>query len=313
MAQRERIGVVVPVLDEAEQIGPFVEAVGAALAAEPVDWEILFVDDGSSDGTGARVRAEQAAGRPVRLLTLARNFGKEAALTAGLDHVDADAVIPMDVDLQDPPELLPAMLARWRAGAEVVLAERTDRAREQWLKRHSAGVFHRLMSLLGEIPLPVNVGDFRLLDRCVVEAVRRMPERTRYMKGILSWPGFRTDRVTYDRPLRQRGSSRQSWPRLFALAFDGITSFSYLPLRLVTVLGGLTALLAMLYMGWIIASTLAFGREVPGYASIMTTILFVGGVQILFLGIVGEYVARVFIEVKGRPIYVLRDTGEHAK
>lgn len=310
MARRERIGLVVPVLNEAEQVAPFVEAVRAALATEPVDWEILFVDDGSTDGTGACVAAEREAGRPVRLLTLARNFGKEAALTAGLDHVDADAVIPMDVDLQDPPELLPAMLARWRAGAEVVLAERSRRGGDQWLKRHLAAAYYRLMNLLSEVPLTPNVGDFRLLDRRVLHVVRRMPERTRYMKGILSWPGFRTERVAYERPARRGGGTRQPWPRLLALGVAGVTSFSSVPLRLVTVLGGTTALLAMLYMGWIIVSTLVFGRDVPGYASIMTTILFVGGLQMLFLGIVGEYVARVFVEVKGRPLYVVRDAWE---
>jgi len=306
---QQTLTLIVPVLNEESQVGPFVERLQDALAETSVRWKALFVDDGSGDQTVSEIERLRAHGEPVEVLVLSRNFGKEAALTAGLDYAEGDIVIPIDVDLQDPPEVIPEMLSLWRDGADVVLAQRWSRHEETPFKRASASLYYRLMGWLSDTPLPTNVGDFRLLDRRVVEVIRNMPERTRYMKGILSWPGFTTAIVAYDRPARVSGAPRQRFRKLVRLGLDGIITFSSLPLRIWSVLGALMAAVAFAYMAWIVAKVLLFGRDVPGYASMMATILFVGGIQLLSVGILGEYVARIFVEVKRRPVYVVKGFG----
>lgn len=303
----------VPVFNERDQIGPFMESVTSALSDLSMQWSVLFVDDGSMDGTVDVIQALAADNPAIEVIRLARNFGKEAALTAALDYAEGGAVVPLDVDLQDPPELIPAMVSAWRGGADIVHAHRRTRSEDTWFKRNSARLFYFLMKKFGDTEFPPDVGDFRLLDRKVVQAIRGMRERSRYMKGILSWPGFQSVSVNYDRPRRGSGQSQQSIRKLFRLALDGFVSFSSAPLRIWAVVGAFLSVLAFFYMAWIILSTLAFGNKVPGYASIMTTVLFIGGMQLLSIGILGEYLSRVFIEVKQRPIYVIEshtDKGE---
>lgn len=304
---KETLTLVVPVWNEATQIPRFLERTSWALKSERVRWECLFVDDGSTDGTECLIREMQQVGWQVEVVILSRNFGKEAALTAGLDRADGDAVVPIDVDLQDPPEVIPDLLEKWRDGADVVLARRESRSEETGFKRISAHLYYRLMSFASEHKIPPNVGDFRLLDSRVVKVVRDLRERTRYMKGLLMWPGFQCEVVMYSRPKRDSGAERQSIGKLIRLALDGIISFTSLPLRVWSLAGIVTAAVAGLYMVWIVMATLLFGRDVPGYASLMSAILFIGGVQLLSIGVLGEYVARVFSEVKQRPIYVVKE------
>lgn len=297
--------IAIPVFNEQDQIKPFMEQLNTALSSINMQWSVLFVDDGSVDETTDVIMELVNQTPTVELIKLSRNFGKEAALTAALDHAEGTAVIPMDVDLQHPPELISSMVAAWREGFDVVHVYCRSRNAETRLKRNSARLFYFLMKKFGDTELPANVGDFRLLDRKVVLSIRQMRERTRYMKGILSWPGFRTTSVSYDRPRRISGEPRQSLSKLIGLALDGFVSFTSIPLRIWAVIGAVMSLFAFCYMTWIILSTLIFGNPVPGYASIMTTILFIGGMQLFSIGILGEYLSRVFTEVKRRPIYVI--------
>lgn len=300
------LSIAVPCFNEQKGLQRFVEAVTPALETLGHPYEILFVDDGSTDDTLALLIALANANPHIKVIGLTRNFGKEAALTAALDFASGDAVIPMDADLQDPVELIPQMVAHWQAGADVVLAHRQSRPGDTPAKRWAARQFYRIISRLSAIPIPEDVGDFRLMDRKVVECVRQLPEKTRFMKGILAWPGFRTETLEYTRPSRQAGNSK--WPlwKLFNYALDGIFSFSTAPLRIWTYLGASLSLLSLGYLLWVIGKTLLLGVEVPGYASILSVILFFNGVILIGLGILGEYVGRVFIEVKGRPVYLVK-------
>jgi len=304
------LSVVVPVKNEEQAILGFVERVGIILEsiAGAEGWEILFVDDGSTDATLATiVAANQRDGR-VRALSLSRNFGKEAALSAGLDHARGAAVIPMDVDLQDPPEVLPEMVAKWREGHEMVFGIRRCRDSDGWAKRVTAGLYYRAHNMVSQDKIPENAGDFRLLDRKVVEVIRALPERNRFMKGLFAWAGFKQAAVEYDRAERETGTTKFGYWKLWTLALDGITSNSTVPLRIWSYLGALIALLAIAYSAFLIIDTMMFGNPVPGYASIMTSVLFLGGVQLISLGVLGEYVGRVLTETKQRPLYVVRDT-----
>jgi glycosyltransferase involved in cell wall biosynthesis len=304
------LSVVVPVKNEEDGILPFVERVGAILESicEGSGWEILFVDDGSSDATLAAIVAAHQRDARVRALSLSRNFGKEAALSAGLDHARGDAVIPMDVDMQDPPEVLPGMVAKWRDGHEMVFGVRRSRAEDSFAKRMTAGLFYRAHNMVSADKIPENAGDFRLMDRKVVDVIRAMPERNRFMKGLFAWAGFRQAAVEYDRAERETGTTKYNYWKLWTLALDGITSASTVPLRIWSYVGAFVALFAIGFAGFLAVQTMIFGNPVPGYASIMTSVLFLGGIQLISLGVLGEYVGRILTETKQRPLYVVRDT-----
>ncbi len=300
------LSLVIPCFNEAEGLTGLesaLERVLADLHAEGV--ELVLVDDGSRDDTHARMLAWRDRNPAVHAIRLARNFGKEAAMTCGLHLARGRAVVVLDADLQDPPELIPELLARWREGADVVLAHRTLRPEDGWFKRLTAAGFYRIMGLLAHDQVPANVGDFRLLDRRVVDALLHLPEKTRFMKGLMNYVGFRVATVDYIRPARSSGQSRWSVWKLWNLALEGITSFSTAPLRAWGYLGFLFALLALLYASWIVLRTLIWGVVVPGYASLATLILFFSGLQMFSIGILGEYLARIFIETKNRPLYVV--------
>ena len=303
---------VIPVKDEEEAIGVFLARVIPLL--EKLDdpaarsFELLFVDDGSSDSTLDKIRAAHAADPRVRALSLSRNFGKEAALSAGLDHSRGLAVIPMDVDLQDPPEAIAPMLAKWRGGYDVVYGVRDNRETDSLPKRLTADLYYRAHNWLSSDKIPEHAGDFRLLDRRVVDVIRTMPERNRFMKGLFAWAGFKSAAVLYHREERTVGLTKYNYWKLWTLAVDGITSASTVPLRVWSYLGGAVALFALGYAIFIIIRTLTSGIEVPGYASMMVAVLFLGGLQLLSLGVLGEYVGRILTEVKQRPLYVVRET-----
>ena len=240
-------------------------------------------------------------------ISLSRNFGKEAALSAGLDHVTGLAVVPIDVDLQDPPEVLGAMIRQWRAGFEVVYGVRRNRMTDSLPKRLTADLYYRAHNWLSDDKIPEHAGDFRLLDRKVVEVIRLMPERNRFMKGLFAWSGFRQTAVEYDREERRHGTTKFNYLKLWKLAIDGITSASTAPLRVWSYLGGMIAIVAIAYALFLAARTILYGVDVAGYASMMVAVLLLGGVQLLSLGILGEYVGRVLVETKHRPIYVIRE------
>ena len=306
------LSLVIPVKDEEDAVDVFVARVVPILEAldDPAarSFEILFIDDGSSDSTLERVRAANAADPRIRALSLSRNFGKEAALSAGLDHARGLAVIPMDVDLQDPPEVIAPMLAAWRGGVDVVYGVRDNRESDTLPKRLTADLYYRAHNWLSSDKIPEHAGDFRLLDRRVVEVIKSMPERNRFMKGLFAWAGFKSAGVTYHREERTVGETKFNYWKLWTLAVDGITSASTVPLRVWSYLGAAVALFALGFAIFIIIRTLASGIEVPGYASIMVAVLFLGGLQLFSLGVLGEYVGRILTEVKHRPLYVVRDT-----
>lgn len=299
------LSVVVPVFNEAEVIGDFHRRLVAVLDALAETSEIVYVNDGSRDDSMRCLRAFAEADERVVLLDFSRNFGKEIALTAGLDHAGGDAVIVIDSDLQDPPELIPDMLQAWRGGADVVLMRRASREGESWFKKASASAFYRFIGSIGEMPIPADVGDFRLLSRRAVEALRRMPERTRFMKGLFAWVGFEQVTIDYQRDARFAGQTKWNYWRLWNLALEGITSFSSAPLKLASYVGLAAALYALVAGVYVFGKALLFGDPVAGYPSLMVTVLFLGGVQLIALGIIGEYLARMFVEVKGRPLYLL--------
>jgi glycosyltransferase involved in cell wall biosynthesis len=302
--------ILVPVKDEEEGIAPFVSRVSQVLDGlrEPDGWEILFVDDGSRDRTLAEIALQHARDSRVRCISLSRNFGKEAALSAGLDHAAGRAVIPLDVDMQDPPEVIAEMVACWRQGFDVVYGVRRSRESDSLPKRLTADLYYRAHNYLSADKIPEHAGDFRLLDRKVVDVIRMMPERNRFMKGLFAWAGFRQTAVHYDRAEREVGSTKFNYWKLWTLALDGITSGSTLPLRVWSYLGGLVAVGTLFYAGYLVIRTMVRGGDVPGYPSLMVAILFFGGVQLLSLGVLGEYVGRILVETKHRPIYVVRET-----
>ncbi len=311
-ASAKTLSIIVPVHNEEAAIKPFLERTETVLKSikfggVKIKWECIFIDDGSTDSTYDVLKEMQGKNVAVKVINLSRNFGKEHALTAGIHHASGDAVIPMDVDLQDPPELIEDMAKHWQEGAEVVLATRKRRDEDTFFKRGFAMLFYRLIGKLSTIKIPENTGDFRLMDRKVVDVLNTMHERTRFMKGLFAWPGFKTEQVFYDRPAREVGETSWSLRKLFALAMDGIFSFTTLPLRVWTYLGLFISLGAFSYAMFIIFQTLVAGVDVPGYASLMTVVLFMGGVQLISLGVIGEYISRIYRETKQRPIYVVRE------
>ena len=299
------ISIITPVLNEEDSIALFVDEINRIFGSLDHDHEIVFVDDGSTDGTAEAVVRLKKRYTYIRLLKLSRNFGKEAALTAGIDHALGDAVIPMDVDLQDPPSLLPTMIEVFESGYDVVLAKRVDRNSDSRIKRITALLFYKLIARLSASTIPENVGDFRMVSRKVVDSLKQMNETQRFMKGILSWPGYKTTYVEYSRPVRSAGHTKFNGKKLFTLAMEGITSFSYLPLRIWSFVGAFISVIAFLYATFIVVRTLVFGIDLPGYASLLVAVLFLGGVQLTVMGFLGEYIGRIYMEVKRRPIYLI--------
>ena len=301
------LSIIAPVLNEEASIDPFLERLKEVLPEATESYEVIFVDDGSTDRTAEIVLECRSGDDRVKLLRLSRNYGKEVALTAGLDCASGAAAIPMDVDLQDPPELIPEMMAKWRAGADIVLARRISRNDDTMFKRFTAAGFYRLLKSIGVTPIPENVGDFRLLDRKALDGLAQFPERTRFMKGMFALLGFEQAEVTYERPARSVGAPSQRLRSLLSLALEGVISFSVAPLRIWSVIGLITAMLSALYGVVIIADVLINGRDAPGWASLITVVLFMNGLILLGLGVIGEYLSRVFTEVKQRPLYLVRD------
>ena len=298
------ISLVVPCYCEADAIGAFIPAVDEAMPGHRI--EFVFVNDGSPDMTLETLLSLSANDPRVIVVNLSRNFGKEIALSAGIDHATGNVVVPMDADLQDPPSVIPSFLEKWREGYDVVYGERVDRSSDNRSKRVTAGLFYRLFNRVAQTEIPENVGDFRLMDRVVIDAILQMPERNRFMKGLFAWVGFPSVSVPYARPNRVAGETKFNYWRLWNFALDGIISFSTLPLRIWTYVGVGVAFLSLLYALYIVVSTLIFGRDTPGYASLMAALLFLGGVQLISLGVIGEYLSRLFVETKQRPLYVLQ-------
>jgi len=299
------ISMVAPAFNEARNLPAFLEALVPVLEQLGEPWEIVFVDDGSRDDTLGALLSARALDPRIKVVALARNFGKDIALSAGLAHARGRAVIPIDCDLQHPPELVPQLVAKWRAGADMVLAVRSKRSEEGFLRRASAGGYYRLMRRMTHVEIPRNAGDFRLLDRKIVDVINQMPERCRFMKGIFAWPGFKTETVEFQAHVRAGGRSTWSLFKLWRFALDGLFSFSTVPLKVWTYIGGLSAIGAFVYLVITLVQKLFFGIDAPGYASLLIVMLFFNGLLLLSNGIQGEYIARIFEEVKGRPLYVV--------
>ncbi|MBK9218617.1 MAG: glycosyltransferase family 2 protein [Uliginosibacterium sp.] len=305
--QQRLVTIVAPFFNESEGVELyFTHILPVVDALSGLSFEFVCVDDGSRDDTLARLQAFAQREPRVRVVELSRNFGKEAALTAGIDHARGAAVIPIDADLQDPPELIPSLIEAWQGGADVVVARRADRRADSWLKRKTAEWFYRLHNALSDVKIPQNVGDFRLMDRRVIEVLKQLPERQRFMKGPFAWVGFRTVEIEYTRKPRAAGESKFSGWKLWNFALEGITSFSIAPLKIWTYVGLAGALLSFMYGSWIVLYTLTQGVAVPGYASMIVTVLFMGSLQLLSVGVLGEYIGRIYLESKQRPRYVVR-------
>jgi glycosyltransferase involved in cell wall biosynthesis len=301
------LSIVVPMYNEEAVLDAFFDRMLPVLEAVGESFEIIFVDDGSRDRSVEIVLDRRVMDPRIKLISLSRNFGKENALTAGLDHAGGQAVIPVDADLQDPPELIADFVAKWREGYEVVYGVRTRRDRDTKMKRMSARMFYSLMRRLVGFEMPADAGDFRLMDRRVVDALGELREQNRFMKGLFAWVGFRQIGVPYERPERAAGMTKFGYWRLWNFALDGFTGFTTLPLRLAGYVGMLTAFVAVLYGGFLVARTIVSGVDVPGYASLMVAVLFLGGLQLIVLGVIGEYLGRSFSEAKQRPLYITRE------
>ncbi len=299
------ISIIVPVYNEADAVDAFLAQIAPELARCGARTEIIFVNDGSKDATLAMLMARAQSAPDLRVVNLSRNFGKEAAMTAGLDVAQGDAVVLIDVDLQDPPELLTRFVALWREGYDVVYGLRESRQADGRLKAMTAGLFYRVFNRMSATPIPHNVGDFRLIDARVVHAIRQLPERGRFMKGLFAWVGFPSIAVPYVRPARLHGTTKWNYWKLWNFAIEGIVSFSTAPLRIWTYFGVVLALGAVFYAAFILLHRLLMGVDVPGYASLIIVLLFSTAANLISLGMIGEYVGRLFVETKQRPIYLL--------
>lgn len=301
------LSLVIPVFNEADSLDSFLSRIDEVFQAQAlIDLELVFINDGSTDTTLERLLERQRQDSRLRIVDLSRNFGKEAALSAGLQMAGGQIVVPIDADLQDPPEVILQMIERWREGYEVVLGHRVSRRSDTWAKSTSAHWFYRLHNRIAEQPLPENVGDFRLMDRCVVDALLTLPESRRFMKGLFAWVGFRTTHVDYERPERVAGQSKFNGWRLWNFALEGITSFSTEPLRVWTYLGATVSLVSFAFAMFIVLRTLIHGVDLPGYASLMVAVTFLGGLQLIGIGVLGEYLGRTYIESKRRPVFLVR-------
>lgn len=302
------ISMVAPAYNEARNLPDFIATLAPVLEALGEPWEIVFVDDGSRDDTIGCLLAARAQEPRIKVVALARNFGKDVALSAGLAHARGRAVIPIDCDGQHPVELIPQMVAKWRAGADMVVGVRSKRTEEGWLRRTLSQAYYGLMRRMTNVEIPPNAGDYRLMDRKIVDVINDMPERCRFMKGIFAWPGFKTESIEFQANVRGDGRSRWSLFKLWRFALDGLFSFSTVPLKIWTYIGGLSAIGALVYLVITLIQKLFFGIDVPGYASLLIVMLFFNSLLLLSNGIQGEYLARIFEEVKGRPLYVIGRT-----
>jgi glycosyltransferase involved in cell wall biosynthesis len=301
------LSIVVPVHNEWAGIDEFYRRLKATLDSLAMSYEIIFVDDGSDDRSIEKLIGFRSAEERVKVLRLSRNFGKDVALSAGLEYARGDGVIPIDADLQDPPELIGEMIAKWREGFDVVYAARRSREGDSLIRRNVAQAFYWTINKVSEVPIPPDVGDFRLLDRAVVDAVLQLPEHSRFMKGLFAWVGFKQTAIYFERGSRGAGKTNWSSGRLWNFALDGLLSFSSLPLRIWSYLGMVISIFALCYAGFLIWLKLTRGIDVPGYPSLMVVVLFFAGVQLVTLGIMGEYVGRIYNEVKRRPLYLVRE------
>ena len=308
---RRSLSVVVPVYNEKEVLGEFHRRLCTVLATLDMNSQVIYVNDGSSDGSLELIHELDTQGARVQLVDLSRNFGKEIALTAGIDHADSDAVIVIDADLQDPPELIPELIKQWLDGYDVVYAKRTQRDGEGVIKRATAFLFYRLIQKMSRVAIPEDTGDFRLLSRRAVDALKQLREQHRFMKGLFAWIGYPQKAVPYRRARRFAGSTKWNYWKLWNFALEGITSFTGGPLKIATYAGLASALAALTYAGYFAVRTLLYGNPVPGYPSLVVIVLFLGGIQLLSIGIIGEYLARMFDESKRRPLYFLK-TGRGA-
>jgi len=307
MAERPLISIVTPFFNEGVGVLHFYQTLTHSLDnLTDFDFEIICIDDGSKDETLSHLIDSSKKDPRIIVLELSRNFGKEAAMSAGIDEAKGACVIPIDADLQDPPSLISIMLKEWQKGAEVVLAKRIDRSTDSFMKRKTAEIFYRLHNALSSLKIPENVGDFRLMDRVVVDALKKLPERQRFMKGLFAWVGFNTVTIEYIREARFAGSSKFSSWKLWNFAIEGVTSFSLVPLKVWTYIGFLGSLFATSYATFIIIRTWIFGIDLPGYASLLVVMLFFGSLQLMSLGIIGEYIGRIYFESKQRPLYIIK-------
>ena len=304
---RNLISVIVPAYNEEEVIGIFHQRLIDTIDNQDDDFEIIYINDGSTDSTLDILKTLCNDDKRIGLIDLSRNFGKEIAMTSGIDHARGDAVIVIDADLQDPPELIGKLIAKWNEGFDIVYAQRESRAGETWLKKYTAHAFYRLIKKTTHVNIPEDTGDFRLLDRKAVDALAGLRERNRFMKGLFAWIGYNSIAVRYQRDKRSAGTSKWNYWRLWNLAIEGFTSFTTAPLKMSTYIGMLTAALALVYGIYIIARTLMFGNPIAGYPSLIVVILFIGGVQLISIGIIGEYLSRIFDETKKRPLYLINE------
>ncbi len=302
------ISILVPMYNESEVIPIFFEKLREVLEQVGTQYEIICVDDGSTDNTLSLIEAYAEKDARIKVIAFSRNFGKEPAMSAAVDFASGDAVIPIDADLQDPPELILEMIDKWRQGFDVVYAKRSSRDTDSLMKRSTANWFYSLFNRMSEMDIPKNVGDYRLMDRKVVNVIKALPEKDRFMKGLFCWPGFKNTSVEFERQKRAEGVTHFNFWKLWNFALSGITSFSTMPIRLGIYLGLLISLASFVYVIFIVTKTLLFGVDVPGYASIMVSVLFLGGVQLFFLGLLGEYIGRIYKEVKNRPLYIVAKT-----
>lgn len=300
------VSLVVPMYNEAEGLRLFFDRVAAVMAATGRSYEVICINDGSRDRTLGLLLEERKRDGRVKVLNLTRNFGKEVALTAGLDYAFGRAVIPLDADLQDPPELIPHLLAKWEDGYKVVVARRASRMQEKWLKRTTSELFYRVFNWISETPIPENAGDFRLMDQTVVSALRELPERDRFMKGLFSWVGYTTAEVSFERPERQTGRSKWNYWKLWNYAIGGVAAFSTFPLRVWNYIGTAIAGLSFLWALVLLVRAAFWGQAASGSVALLVAILFIGGIQLIGLGIIGEYVGRIYVESKGRPLYLMQ-------
>ena len=302
------VSLIAPMYNEEEVIGVFFSTIESTLKNVDVDYEIVCVNDGSNDTTLAVLKAHAVRDVRIKIVDLSRNYGKELALTAGLDYARGDAVIPIDCDLQDPPEVILEMIEKWQEGYQVVLAKRIDRSSDSRVKRWTSSFFYKLIDKISDIHIPANVGDFRLLDKVALEALKTYRERSRFMKGLFASLGFKETTIEYVRAPRAAGETKWNYWKLYKLAIDGIISFTSLPLKIWSYIGATVAISGFVYGIYLIIKTMVFGVDSPGYASIMVVLLFMSGLILLCLGVIGEYLSRIFIEIKARPLYIVMET-----